>query len=244
MRAKWLGRVATAAGAVVAVGLAAGSPGWANATVDINSGNVPTTASGHADHECNLGGGPFTDRDVWVFVLPGNHDKVGDFVSVTAQFDGNATLNIPADGGAIITDKGTSKAWIAVPAGWTLTDASAVITGTADKFNLTHTCPASGGGQTATPTPPASEPPSTPGSPSPSGTVSESPSGTVSESPGGGSAGADGDSLPVTGAAVTSMVVIGVALVAGGIALLVVRRRRDLTFAAEGGVPARGGEDS
>ena len=160
-------------GCGVVVGLAAGSPGWAQATVDINSGNVPTTASGHADHECNLGGGPFTDRDVWVFILPGNHDEVGNFVSVTAQFDANETLNIPADGGAIITDKGTSKAWIAAPAGWRLTDASAVITGTADKFNLTHTCPAGGGGP-------------------------ESPGGTVSESPGGGSAGGDRDSLPVT----------------------------------------------
>lgn len=216
-------RLAAVAGAVVVVGLATASPAWADTTVDINPGNVPTTAEGHGDHGCDFGGGPFPDQDVWVFVLPGNHDKVGDFVSVTAVFGASGSLTIPADGGAIVTDKGTSKAWITTPAGWTLTAASAVVTGTAEKFNLTHTCPAGGGGQTPTPspTPSGSESPSTPASP------------TTSAS--GGGAGGSGDgSLPITGSATMTTAAVGTALVAGGVALLAVRRRRqEHAFAAE-----------
>jgi LPXTG-motif cell wall-anchored protein len=218
---KMLGRLAAVAGAVVVVGLAAPSPVWASDTVDINPGNVPTTAADHGDHECNFGGGPFADRDVWVFVLPGSHDKVGDFVSVTAVFGANGSLTIPADGGAIVTDKGTSKAWITTPAGWTLTGASAVVTGTAEKFNLTHTCPAGGGGETPTPTPSGSGSPSTPASPSAS----------ASGASGGGSGGGN---LPVTGAATMTTAVVGSALVVGGVALLAVRRRREApAFAAD-----------
>jgi len=243
-----LSRLAVAAGAAVMVGLVTGSPALADSTVAVNSGNVPTTASGHGTHDCdgNFGGGPYPGSDVWVFVLPGNHDKVGDFVSVTAMFGANGTLTIPADGGAVVTGRGTSKAWIKTPAGWTLTGASAVITGTADKFNLTHTCPA-GGGQTSPSTPAVSE--STPAvsesaSPGPTG---GSGSGTGSSTGGstgdssGGTAGGESGGLPVTGTAVTGLAAFGGALVAGGVALLVTRRRRGkLVFTAEGASPGRG----
>lgn len=218
-------RLAAVAGAVAAVGLATASPAWADTPVDVNPGNVPTTAEDHGDHGCDFGGGPYADQDVWVFVLPGKHDKVGDFESVTAVFGANGSLTIPDDGGAIVTDKGTSKAWITTPAGWTLTGASAVVTGTAEKFNLTHTCPAGGGGgQTPTPT----------GSASPSTSTSGSTSASASGASGGGSGG--GGSLPVTGAATMTTAVVGTALVAGGVALLAVRRRRqEHAFAAEDG---------
>lgn len=245
-----LGRVAAGAGAAVVVGLATASPAWADATVGVNPGNVPTTASAYGTHECdeNFGAGPHSGSDVWVFVLPGNHDKVGDFVSVTAQFGANDTLTIPADGGAVVTDKGTSKAWIATPAGWTLTGASAVITGTADKFNLTHTCPASGGGQTSTPSPSGSAatpvPSGSAGTPAPSGsaqTATPGPTGDSTDPSTGGESG----SLPLTGTAVTGVAVTGAALVAGGIVLLVARRRRDeLVFSAEGELPAKDGDAS
>jgi LPXTG-motif cell wall-anchored protein len=213
-----MGRLAAVVGTVAVVALAASSPAWADSTVGINPGNVPTTAEDHGNHGCDFGGGPFADKDVWVFVLPGNQDATGDFVSVTAVFGANGTLTIPDDGGAIVTDKGTSKAWITTPAGWTLTGATAVITGTADKFNLTHTCPA-GGGSDETPTPVPSEPASS-STPTPGESVSGTPG-----------AGAGGGGLPVTGAATLTTGLLGAALVAGGIALLAVRRRKQETHA-------------
>jgi LPXTG-motif cell wall-anchored protein len=232
-----MGKFAVATGAVVVMGLATASPAMANTTVPVNPGNVPTTAAGHGDHDCdeNFGGGPHAGTDVWVFVLPGNSERTGDFVSVTATFGAGGTLTIPADGGAIVTDKGTSKAWITTPAGWTLTGASAVITGTATKFNLTHTCPAGGGGQTSSPSPSPSgstspETPEAPESPAPTGGANGGSAGGGSGTAG-ASNGAGSGSLPVTGTAVTGLALTGAALVAGGIALLVLRRRR-LVFSA------------
>ena|SRR5690349_2530950 len=107
-----LGRVAVATGAAVMVALVTGSPALADSTVEVNAGNVPSTAAAYGTHDCdeNFGGGPLPGSDVWVFVLPGNQDKVGDFASVTAVFGENGTRTIPADGGAVVTDKGASKA--------------------------------------------------------------------------------------------------------------------------------------
>jgi LPXTG-motif cell wall-anchored protein len=228
-----LGRIAIAAGAAVVAGLAIAPPASANTKIPINPGNVPATASAYGTHDCdkNFGGGPYPDKDVWVFVLPGDGDKVGEFVSVTATFGANGTRTIPADGGAIVTGKGTSKAWITTPAGWTLTAASATITGTADKFNLTHTCPASGGGggaggggQKSKRHKESSE------SEESQGKTNESASDTLGSSTGG---------LAMTGTAATNIAVVGGAFVAAGIVLLVMRRRRDkLVFSAEGEAPA------
>ncbi|GHJ45383.1 hypothetical protein Cs7R123_27250 [Catellatospora sp. TT07R-123] len=130
--------------------------GWAAAaqaaqTVAINPGNVPTTAAAFKPdgHDCDpdFGGGPLPGMDIWVFDLPGNHDSSGDFTRLRLTFDvpgaGIVAVAVPDDGGAIVRN-GTSKAWIATPAGWTLTAASADITGTASSFVLTHTCPAAG----------------------------------------------------------------------------------------------------
>lgn len=168
------------AAAIVALGvglLAGGTPAWANTVIPINPGNVPTTATGEGvENECdpNFGGGPFPGQDVWVFVLPDN-DR--DFVSLTLTFQ-EGVVNIPGDPDTgIASDQGTSKAWAVVPAGWTLLSATATVTGDADpnlKFNLTHTCPASG---TPSPSPSESE------SPSPSPSVSPSESESPSESP-------------------------------------------------------------
>ncbi len=247
MGSSLLGKLTVAAGAAVVVGLATASPALADTTVAVNPGNVPTTASEYGTHDCdeNFGGGPHQGSDVWVFVLPGNQNKVGDFVSVTATFGANGTLTIPADGGAVVTDKGASKAWITTPAGWTLTGATAVITGTAGKFNLTHTCPAAGGGQSSSPTPTPSVSESS-ASPGPTGGANggepggSTGGGTGGESGGGsgtddGAPGGESGGLPVTGTAVTTVAVTGAALVAGGIVLLVARRRREaLVFSAEG----------
>lgn len=128
--------------------LLGGSPALAAETISISPGNVPTTAA-QVTQNCdpNLGGGPFANEDVWVFNLPGDPQTSGTFLSVTATFStpgGAVTRTIPTDpNSAIVNDMGTSKAWIRVPAGWTLTGATAVISGTGDFFVLTHTCAAS-----------------------------------------------------------------------------------------------------
>ncbi|SIN23199.1 LPXTG cell wall anchor domain-containing protein [Micromonospora cremea] len=185
-------------------------------TIDINPGNVPTTAAAFTQ-KCapNLGGGPFPDRDVWVFNLPGNPEPTGQFVTVTGTWsipnDGTVTRTIPTDGGAIVNDMGTSKAWIRLPAGWTLTDATAVITGTAKFFVLTHTCAA---GTRPTTPPPTTQPPT---SPPPTTTAPPTAKPTKSE-------------LPVTGTSAGSllpMAVLGLGAVALGATFIAVRRRRD-----------------
>jgi LPXTG-motif cell wall-anchored protein len=104
---------------------------------------------------------------------------------------------------------------VTTAAGWTLTGASAEVSGdTKDFFNLTGTCAATG---TKTPSPPPT---------TPSGGGSSSTHG----SPGGGSSstgGSTGGTLPVTGVAVTGFVIAGLVLIGGGAALLYARRRMD-----------------
>jgi LPXTG-motif cell wall-anchored protein len=221
-----------AAAAAALIGIGWSSPAFANSSVDINSGNVPTTASGFANHDCdsNFGGGPYQGADVWVFVLPGDHNDTGDFVTVTAKFDtdgdgtADVTKTIPTDTpSGIVLDSGTSKAWIQTTAGWTLIDATAEITGVATSFNLTHTCPASGSPSTPPGVPSGS--PSASVSPSSSMSSSSSPSGSVAPSP---STSSSSSTLPLTGTSLTPFIVAGVLLVAGGSVLVVMARRRRL----------------
>lgn len=229
------------AGLVGAAGVAAlafGSPAWANSTISINPGNVPTTAAGFDTHECdaNFGGGPFPNQDVWVFVLPGNHSTSGDFVSLTANFGANGTVTITAAANPGNFSNGgpaTSKAFIVTPAGFTLVGATAEITGTADFFNLTHTCPASGSpspspsmSKSASPSPSMSKSasPSPSASVSPSRSISPTPaaSATVPSGPartGGGGGRPDGSLVWGLGALTTAA--------GGGMALVWARRRRE-----------------
>jgi hypothetical protein len=168
------------------------TPAFGASVININPGNVPTTAIGDGGpktpaHVCdaNEGGGPLPGQDIWVFVLPGNPDTSGEFVSITAQFrDENnvpqvRTITTALNPGNFNTgDPGTSKGWIITPAGWTLTGAQATITGTAEFFNLTHTCPAS-----MSPSPSPTTSMSRSPSPSPTMTRSPSPSPTMTRSP-------------------------------------------------------------
>jgi hypothetical protein len=204
-----LARLAAAAAMVGGVVLVGSAPAWADTTIPINSGSVPTTASDFGTHSCaQVPGGSSPTTDGWVFVLPGNK---GAFTSLTLTFldtDGNVVvLNIPADGGAILGG-GTSKAWIITPAGWTLIAATATISGSSNGFfTLTHTCPAT---STPSPSPSTSSPPPT----SPSGTPSTSTS----------SAAALISAATSPGAAV---VLVGLGLIGSWSALFVARRRRD-----------------
>jgi hypothetical protein len=236
VRASWLLRVGLV-GAAATAALAVGSPAWANSTININPGNVSTTAAAYHNKNCDANqGGSFAGKDVWVFVLPGKHDTGGDFVSVTANFGTNGSVTITtaadphnfANGGPA-----TAKAWIVTPAGWTLVGASAVITGTASFFNLTHTCPA-GGSSTPTPTPSSSisgspssspsTPPSHDGStPPPSG--SRTPGGPDGGTPSGGAPTGGGGGQPA-GSLLWGLGALAVAA-GGGVTLVLVRRRRD-----------------
>jgi hypothetical protein len=141
-----VGVIALAAG-VGTLLLGPASPAMAESTININPGNVPATAARFAqDCTPNLGGGPLPDQDVSLFNLPGDPRTTGVFTSLTAAFDtpdGPRTVTIPTDGGGIVNDMGTSRAWLRSPAGWTLTGATAQISGTAEFFVLNATCAAS-----------------------------------------------------------------------------------------------------
>src|SRR5262249_33932594 len=148
-----------------------------------------------------------------------NHDTSGDFVSLTANFGANGSVTITAAGNPGNFSNGgpaTSKAFITTPAGFTLTGATAVITGTADFFNLTHTCPASG-----TPSPTASptvSPTATPTvTPTPTRTVTQVPTGAV-KAGGGGSQSSGGLAWGLSALTVAA---------GGASTLILVRRRRD-----------------
>jgi hypothetical protein len=222
-------------GAVVGVALAVGSPAWADSTININPGTVPTTAAGFPTHICdpNQGGGPYPGQDVWIFILPGSHDVSGDFVSVTANFGANGTKTITAalePGNFANGGPAAAKAWIVTDAGWTLVSATAVITGTASFFTLSHTCPAS-----STPTPSPSTSPSKSPSPTPSVPTTPSSSPPTSGSPtpgGGGSSGATPSGGANTGggggqpAGSLAWGLGALAVAAGGAAGLVVAWRR------------------
>jgi hypothetical protein len=227
----WLSRIALPV--VVVVGaLVPASTVWANSSVSINSGNVPTTAAAVATHQCSAdqGGGPYANLDVWVFVLPGSHATSGDFVSLTANFDtdGNGTADtakqLPADGTFLNGGPATSKAVLTTPAGWTLVSADATISGSAQFFTLSHTCPA---GTVGTPPPSGTPTPSTSPSTSPSSSGSPSGSGPGTPTSPATSTGTAGGGLPVTGVALTGVIVAALAFIAAGIGLVLARRRGD-----------------
>ncbi|GAB4053812.1 hypothetical protein [Catellatospora paridis] len=159
---------------------------WANAPVDILPANVGFTAAAFENHVCDpaFGGGPLSGQDVWVFKLPGDQAKTGDFISVRATFttpEGTEeTAVVPAEGGGVVLRANTSKAWVALPEGWTLTGAKAEITGTAPLFVLARTCPAEG---TVTP-PVAPDPdPSATAEPDPSSSADPHPSHSANPDP-------------------------------------------------------------
>ncbi|MFC8298620.1 LPXTG cell wall anchor domain-containing protein [Micromonospora orduensis] len=228
-----LTRAAVCAAATTAA-LAITSPAWALSTVPLNPAHVGATA-GKFQQECRdpkFGTRP-ANQDGWHFVLPTN--KAGDFQSLTLTFrdagGASVTVTVPdstdpytdflsANGNG---DKQVKHAYLFTPAGWTLTGGNAQVSGEGDKFNLSHTCAGTGGTGSPTPTP-------TTGSPTPSVPATPSTPGGSPSTSGGAGGGGNGGSLPITGAAATSIALGGLALIGGG-ALLMMRRRRDrITF--------------
>ncbi|MFI7574745.1 LPXTG cell wall anchor domain-containing protein [Micromonospora sp. NPDC049497] len=232
-------RVARAAvsTAAAAACLTLATPAWASSTAPLHPDHKGSTAAGFETKDCN--DEQFeklpADHDGWHFVLPTKEG--GNFEAVTLTFKSTAgttvTVKLPdasdpytdffvANGG----DGQVKHAYVFTPAGWTLVDGTATVSGTADRFNLSHTC--AGGGTPGTPTP-TTPVPTTPGNPG----ESENPGGSGTPTPGtGGGGGSEDDGgLPVTGVAGTSIALAGLALIGGGVALTVLRRRRDsITF--------------
>jgi LPXTG-motif cell wall-anchored protein len=243
-----------AAPAAVAVLAAGSTAAAATVTLPLHSAHRGVLATEFASNDCAKDGSvPAAGVDRWVFVLPHND---ADFVSLTLSFKtlAGTTKNVTIPDGSdpypdAITTNGTSKAWVDLPSGWTLLDGSAVVSGPtkAEDFNLTHTC-------IGAPSSPSPSPSKTTSSPSPSVSVSvstsvstsESTSPSTSPSVSGGASGAAspstsgtaltpaGDKLPLTGTAVSGLVLTGLAAIALGASLLWLRRRRDTpTFTAE-----------
>jgi len=147
-------RIAAALGAGALAALAAPAPANADALTQIQLRQSGVLAAGYDSQSCDQipGGQPLTNRDGWVFVLPGNK---GEFVSLDLVYQRpNGSLRYvhvsnPADAypDGILAGPGTSKAYVVTPEGWTLVSGTAMITGSTprDLFNLTHVCPSTGG---------------------------------------------------------------------------------------------------
>ena len=228
-------RPALVAAAAAMMCLAAATPAWAESTIPLRQSNVK---AGDFEEQ-NCGDERFaarpSDHDGWHFVLPGG-SAAGSFVSLTLNFtdnDGNpVTVIIPDPSDpypdAFYESAGrTNHAYLFTPAGWTLVDGEARITGDVmegRKFNLSHTCAGKPGAGEPTPSPSDSNsPPVSPSDPA-------SPSTSPSSSPAVPGDDEDGGALPVTGVAVGAISVLGVALIAGGAALMFLRRRNNVTF--------------
>jgi LPXTG-motif cell wall-anchored protein len=179
-------------------------------TAHLNAGQRSSTASDFDDSCDNI---PAKDvqpgTDGWVFVLP---DESATLVSLHLTFnDGTKDVTIDIPGTSYpngFARQGADKAWVVLPAGWTLVDGTAQVENASkDFFNVTHVC------QNSESSPTPSSPSS--GSPTPGGGTN------------GGNGGSGGGSLPITGAPAATLAGVGLVLVGAGIALLIARRRRD-----------------
>jgi LPXTG-motif cell wall-anchored protein len=141
-------RLAVAAvGGALAFGVA--GPALAQATVPLNQSNVSAD-----DPDFDQGFGECTevpeqdpDEDVWVFVWPGNTD-VEDIESLELNFDsdgdGDADQVRDLDDAEPTMGEGTAMLWVTTPEGWLLVDGTSQVGGESppEMFNLSHTCAA------------------------------------------------------------------------------------------------------
>ncbi|MBO4210475.1 hypothetical protein GSF22_31455, partial [Micromonospora echinofusca] len=150
--------------------LALATPAWASMNISINKDHKGATAGTFSNQDCKderFAGLP-AGYDGWHFILPGGKDS-GAFETITVSFTNGVTVKIP-DANDVYPDAfypagqddaRLIHAYLFTPAGWTLADGTATITGEAAKFNLSHTC--AGVPTTPTPTPTPTPSPTTPG---------------------------------------------------------------------------------
>jgi hypothetical protein len=167
------------------------------------------------------------DQDGWFFEV-----GAGTIVSLSVTFAPAGIADSDPAGQVVVTGAAaepesvivfhragpfTPHAYVFVPAGWLLVTATAEIE-RGSRLILRHAC----AGEPATaPTPIPSPSPPPDGSPAPA--PGPSPSGSP---PPGHQPGPGGPKLVVTGAQVGGMVVLGTGLLAAGVAMMAVRRRR------------------
>lgn len=231
MRQRRLATRALVPVAAAAACLAFSTPAWASSDVHLKTAHTNVKAGGFEVQECNderFDNLP-ADHDGWHFVLPSK--EAGNFEELTLTFSDNGgesvIVKVPDAGDPYPDDfykagDQVKHAYVFTPAGWTLVSGSATISGTAKEFELSHTCAGT------TPSNPPSNPPNSE-SPAPSETPTSP--GETPTSPGDKGDKDDNGGLPVTGAAATTLALLGVALVGGGATMVALRRRRDnVTF--------------
>ena len=211
------------AGAVIAGGalaFAGAAPAMAQETVPLNQSNVFAD-----DQEFDQGFGECSEvpdqnanQDVWVFVWPGNTDPE-DIESLELNFDTDgdnvADETFTLDDVTPTEDAGTAKLVLVTPAGWQLIDGTSEVGGESppDFFNLTHSCAGEAPPET---TPPKTTPPE------------------ETTPPGETTPPEDEPKLPVTGAQFGGLLILGGGLLAAGLAMVAVRRRRNISDILEG----------
>lgn len=223
---------AAAAGGALAFAAAVPALADSHTTVDIKPGQVPTTAGEFKEQECD---GPFEElgesEDGWHFILTQYSGELDDLVMSIDFLDASdAPVHVDVDPADFVRTGGAVHLWLATDAGLTLVAAEA--TGPAADFgrnpqlNLSHTCPGvPGNGET--PPPGGQTPPPGGETPPPGGNGETPPPGENGE--GGEKPGDDDEAgLPVTGIQVGGLVVLGSGMLAAGVAMLAVRRRRGL----------------
>jgi LPXTG-motif cell wall-anchored protein len=226
--------------AAIAGTLLLASPAYADGTIPLKAQHSNNTAQGWLDKspdnqkDCTddvfVALGQTATEDGWHFVLPASsgdsftvvtlHFTKPDATPVTVTLSSTSLQSGSGWRGYLrVSGSDTKHAYVITEAGWTLVDGSADVTGTPDAnsvFNLSHVCPGTPGTSTS-PSP----------SPSPSASASSSPGTSTSTDPGTGSETTPGGNLPTTGVALTGIIALGGGLIAGGTALLFLRRRRD-----------------
>jgi LPXTG-motif cell wall-anchored protein len=257
MSHRWLLRSAVGL-AVAATTLVGAAAAWAatltNPTLHQHDQHIAATDAKYKQKFCSCRPDQHPNQDAWVFVWPGGRYQVGTVQSAEIGWDTNndgtadAFRSYPAEG-QLGSVNGTPKITFLTPSGWRLETGTSVVSGKVSTFNtdgfaegffnLTHTCP---GTTTPTTPPPSSKPPTSAPPTTAEASKSESATPTPSKSeettaPATTTSAVETSpttpsesGLPVTGAALSGVIIAGLAALAGGVILvLTMRRRRDNT---------------
>jgi LPXTG-motif cell wall-anchored protein len=225
--------------ALMANPVAAGTAGaLVPVEIPLQDDHEDTTAEDFDTHKCT--DAPFANiqdnQDGWHFVV----GSQAEFVQLRLTFDtGSGTVLVTVPGSnvgqgwsGILTESGGKfmHAWVITPAGWTLVTGEADVTFSGTKgpehFQLSHTCPGTTTTTTTTTKPPTTTTTTTTSTTTTTTTTTGTET-TTTETTGTTTTPDDDGDLPVTGAGLGGLIAAGLILTAGGVALILARRRRD-----------------